>query len=363
MSDKIGIITIHSVFNYGAMLQAYALTEYLKRMNYNSEVIDYRPYKINSEYEIYMRDLFLRPKKILFHLKMKLIKNDKFIRFIDFESNYINKSKKKYIRQSSLKDQNYPLVITGSDQIWNPYITGNDVSFLLDFLPETVSKVAYSSSFGISNIPEFWKEKVASNLKGFDYLGLREESGREILSELIPSINTSLVLDPVFLLPKSHWENLSNDELIPDYDYLLIYSLEVNSEMISNAKKLASKYGLKIVTVHPYKEDYDFADLCVGNAGPKEFISLIRNAKYIVTNSFHGTVFSIIFEKEFICINHSKTGSRMSNLISSLSVPVLNIENIEIYYSSDESKMKLKERILSSQNFLLTSVRLCLNEA
>ena len=361
MSDKIGIITIHSVFNYGAMLQAYALSEYLNSMGYSSEVIDYRPYKINSEYDVYIRDIFLRPKKILFHFKMKLMKKNKFIRFRDFENNYIKKSNKKYIIKKSLNDNNYSLVITGSDQIWNPYITGYDTSFLLDFIPENVSKMAYSSSFGISDIPDCWEEKIAINLRQFDYLGLREEAGRGIVSKIIPNINTSLVLDPVFLLPKSHWEDLSNNDFVPNYDYLLVYSLEVNSEMIHKANKLAEKYSLKILTVHPYQENYDFSDLSIGEAGPKEFISLIRNARYIVTNSFHGAAFSIIFEKEFICINHSKTGSRMSNLISSLDVPTLCVQDVEIYYPSEESKNKLEEKISFSQSFLLNSVKSCLN--
>lgn len=139
----------------------------------------------------------------------------------------------------------------------------------------------------------------------------------------------------------------------------VVYSLEVNDKVISYAQSVAKDKNLKIVTIHPFKNDYDFADLCINQAGPKEFISLIDNAKFVVTNSFHGTAFSLLLDKQFSCVLHSKTGTRMSSLLERLDIEAselsLGKNNIKVpFYEMNElSKIALSKHIKKSQCSLI----------
>lgn len=358
MSKKVGVITIHSVYNYGAMLQAFALSKYLENLGYVSEVIDYRPYELCRNYDFYIKDLFVNPRNALGAIKQSIVKRNQFARFKSFLNNEISTSKKRYSNYRSLKNHDYEILVTGSDQIWNPYITIEDESFLLTFDEKETKKVAYSSSFGISEIPKEWADKVKIALMQFDQLGVREQSGKEIINGLLPNHKVDLVLDPVFLMSSAYWHNLANNSLTPNEPYLLVYSLEINDKIKSYAKAVAGEKNLKIVTIHPFKDDYGFADICINTAGPKEFISLINNAEFVVTNSFHGTAFSIIFDKKFSCVLHSKTGTRMSSLLERLKIVpnMISLSNSdsEIYYyqTTDLSKKELELHIENSKNSL-----------
>ncbi|EIH0731314.1 polysaccharide pyruvyl transferase family protein [Vibrio vulnificus] len=358
MSKKVGVITIHSVYNYGAMLQAFALSKYIESKGYISEVIDYRPYELCRNYDFYLKDLFVNPRNALGAIKQSIVKRKQFTRFKSFLNAEISKSKKRYGSYGSLKNHDYDILVTGSDQIWNPYITVEDESFLLTFDDKGTKKVAYSSSFGVSEIPDLWAEKVKSALKEFKQLGVREQSGKKIINGLLPDKNVDLVLDPVFLMPKNYWCNLADDSLTPNEPYLLVYSLEINDKIKSYAKALAKENKLKIVTIHPFKGDYEFADICVNTAGPKEFISLINNADFVVTNSFHGTAFSILLEKKFSCVLHSKTGTRMSGLLERLhmepkALPLSSTTfDIPYYEVTYQSQTALVKHIENSKNAL-----------
>jgi hypothetical protein len=359
MIKKVGIITIYSVYNYGAMLQAYALSKYIESIGYDSEIIDYRPYALCRDYDFYWKDLLLDPRNALGTLKQSMTKRKQFIRFKDFLKKDIPTSLTRYGHSDTLKSHNYDILVTGSDQIWNPYITSEDENFLLSFDSGNAKKISYSSSFGVSDIPIHWADKVKVALNKFNQLGVREESGVKIINGLLELKNVNLVLDPVFLIPVEYWRKLSNNSLTPKIKYLLVYSLEVNEKIMSYAISLAKVKGLKIVTIHPFKSDYDFADICINEAGPKEFISLIDNAEFIVTNSFHGTVFSIILNKKFSCVLHTKTGTRMSNLLERIGLDTPNIflskDNVKIpfYEMNTQSNMKLKKHIEFSKSCLI----------
>lgn len=358
MSKKVGVLTIHSVYNYGAMLQAFALSKYIESKGYVSEVVDYRPYELCRNYDFYFKDLYADPRNALGAIKQSIVKRKQFTRFKSFLNTEISTSKKRYGNYSSLKNHDYDILVTGSDQIWNPFITIEDESFLLTFDEKRTKKVAYSSSFGVSEIPELWADKVKSALKQFKQLGVREQSGKDIINGLLPDRNVDLVLDPVFLMPNYYWRKLADDSLTPGEPYLLVYSLEVNDKIKSYAKELAIDKNLKIVTIHPFNGDYEFADICVNTAGPKEFISLINNADFVVTNSFHGTAFSILLEKKFSCVLHSKTGTRMSSLLNRLHMEskVLSLGNVGLeipYYEvTEQSQVALEKHIENSKNAL-----------
>jgi hypothetical protein len=320
MKNKLGIITIHSVYNYGAMLQAFALSQYFQSKHIPSEIVDYRPYWLCKDYQFYYRDLVLRPRSALWHLKQYFLHRTKFSRFDRFLAEKMPLSATKYHDLESLKAHDYSVLVTGSDQIWNPFITGWDESYLLTFDQNRSFKIAYSSSFGMSIIPDDWSFTVKKALSSFERLGVRETTGKHIIEALLPDKHVSQVLDPVFLLDDDYWRELSCPELIPEFDYILVYALEVNDEIIKYAAALAASEGLKVVAIHPFIENFDFADLSINEAGPREFIALVDNAKFVVTNSFHGTAFSIILDIPFCCIPHSSTGTRMTSLLSTIGV-------------------------------------------
>ncbi|MEZ8547897.1 polysaccharide pyruvyl transferase family protein [Vibrio cyclitrophicus] len=353
---KIGILTIHSVYNYGAMLQAYALDQYVKSIGFDSEIIDYQPYHLCKDYQFFKRDLILRPYIALAKIKNMLINGKISKKFDDFYYNEMSISSISYGTCQKLGNSEYDILITGSDQIWNPHIVNSDDAYLLSFARNEQIKYAYSSSFGVSDISDDWTKKVNDNLNKFEKIGVREDSGLNILINSNVTVPTETVLDPVFLFDSNYWEELSCNDLNPIDKYLLVYSLEVNQEMRLNAESIAKEKGLKIVTIHPFNDNYDFADICINEAGPKEFLSLIRNAEYVVTNSFHGTVFSLIFDRPLNCILHSKTGTRMASIFSRFSLKPKSVSfserEISIYEHNDSSRVLMESIVLKCKNFL-----------
>lgn len=352
--NRIGIITIHSVYNYGAMLQAFALQKYLSdQKNNHAEVIDYRPYYITRNYSFVLKDLFLDPRNALGALYQSITKARQFKNFNFFLKNYLIKSRRIYTNSKQLKDHDYNILISGSDQIWNPFITGKDEAFLFEYeKKKEINKLAYSSSFGVSSIDNDWSRVIKKNLASFKKIGVREDTGSKIITNLLPKAELQSVLDPVFLIEKEYWSAIAKNSLDPKEKYILVYCLEPNDKLIEVAKKLSYSSGIRLYAIHPFASSFDFVDECINTAGPLEFISLIRNAEFIITNSFHGTAFSIIMEKSFFCIPHSSTGSRMTSLLNRLGINDQDIDRLKPYSTNKDSKKVLNNLINHSKNFL-----------
>lgn len=314
---KVGLLTIHGVYNYGAMLQAYSLQRYLSDLGTNTEIIDYRPYALYRPYGLYFRTLTENPKRFLKSIYTFLFLGRKFSKFKEFDKKYLKKSSRSYQSCSQMKELDYDLVISGSDQIWNPFITSFDEAFLLPF-DKVQRRCAYSSSIGVASVSKDWLNIMEARLQFFDVVAVREKTGCDLIRSICPNINPCNVLDPVFLHDAKYWRDFGGNDLTPKEDYILIYSLEVNDELSSSAILLAKKHKLKIVAIHPFSVQLEGVDIEITNAGPREFTSLIDNARYIVSNSFHGVAFSIIFEKKLVCFPHSATGSRILDLMGKL---------------------------------------------
>jgi len=351
---KIGIMTIHFVYNYGAMLQAFALNEYLRNEGYDSYIIDYRPRFLNKNYRISYLSFFQNPilqtkmiiKKILFPKK-----------YVNFE----NFLKEQLHCTSSIgwksKSEKCGIVIAGSDQIWNMNVVNYDATYLLDFANESQKKISYASSFGSHQIDETWNEVVRDNLRSFDAIAVREETGAEIVNGLHIDRTPEVVVDPVFLLSSSKWSTLGQKPSGFSYsDYILYYMLEENQNMIDSLYKLKRMTNLKIISVHPTLIKNRIGDISLNNIGPREFVWLIENANYVVSNSFHGTCFSVLFGKKMIIGEHSKTNTRMENLIKNLKIPFLelekNNERIKYLEPGNESRERLQDYIGKSKEFL-----------
>lgn len=340
---KIGTITFHESINYGALLQTYALQNYLNNQGYDSEVIDYR----NSERGI--KNLSVS-RKAVHHIWHRFIKNiligeTRQRKTLNFIKVNIPLSKTKYFNSAMLHEAppKYDIYITGSDQVWNPVNTSGDSSYFLTFAPKDKLKMSYAPSFGVTVLEDKYKLKYKEWLEGIDLVSIRENEGKAIIKD-ISGKDAVVTVDPTLLLEKKDWENIS----VPYKNkkpYVLCYYMpgdKIVERAISKlAKKIAKNNNWDVISVG----QKEYMKLIPGNkkifdAGPDEYIGLFQNASFVLTNSFHGTVFSIIFNKPFyVPINYCLTEEKvLSSRITTL-LRMLNIEN-RIISANEEFRIK-----------------------
>ena len=324
---KIKTITCHDVYNSGASLQAYALMNYLQQKGNDVEIIDYKPEYLSKHYKLgvitnpkYEKNLILKITYLILKFPERILALRNKKKYDLFKDNYLKITERRYISNEELK-RNLPeadIYICGSDQIWNSkFNNGKDPAFYLDFVPENKIKASYAASFATDSIDEKMRDIVRERISRLDYVGVREISALNILDDL--NIKQGVqVLDPVFLLDKYQWEKLTY-EVSKNEKYIFVYDFDGNELIKDIAIKMANEKNLKIYTV--FKTDY--SDRAIKRMGPLDFISYIKNAEFVISNSFHGTAFSIIFEKQFVVINRKESiNTRMRDLLS-----ILNISN------------------------------------
>jgi hypothetical protein len=209
------------------------------------------------------------------------------------------------------------IYFAGSDQIWNPSLpNGNDPAFFLNFAPSNAIKASYAASFSISELNQTVFPFMKQMLSSFHHISVREKSGLRILESLGISGGT-LVSDPVFLLDESHWQSMCNYPV--GEKYVFVYDQENNASIKEAAKALAKAKNLRIFAISGLYPKF-YAHKRINNAGPIEFLGLIKNCDYCLTNSFHCMAFSLIFKKQFFLFkrNHENVNSRMLDLLSYL---------------------------------------------
>lgn len=314
---RICTITHHTVPNYGAVLQAYALQQAISDLGYNSEILNYREKRAARFYH----QSFLAQNKIkemIRHFMYYSIFRKRNKLFNDFIQNRLKISGKYHFKTLKNANCKYDLFIAGSDQVWNLDLHQNDTSYFLDFVNDNRKKGSYAASFGYAILPEQYREITQKNLETFSYINIREESGVKIAEEFVKR-DVHQVVDPTLLLSKAHWETLVK---AVDYNnYILVYEICRLNASYEYALNLAKQTGKKIIAITPFDRLKGVAYLgnieWVNFLSPEEFLSIIYYADYIVTSSFHGTVFSILFEKKFFCTMDSAK-STINNRIASL---------------------------------------------
>jgi len=322
---RIGIITFQRIGNYGAELQAYALGAKLRHMGYAAENIDYLYYKhprhISSAMERPTIPVTFknRLKILLFPLVAALrnresqrTKRARMIRFNDwFTKNVCVGREYRSVMSLYYDPPKYDVYMVGSDQIWNPRICSNIAPYFLDFAPDGARCVSYASSFGVNELsgPVFYKYKQW--LKRFSYIGLREKSGVNIVKGMALDAKVAHVLDPTLLLTVEDWSRVAIEpNKKPHGTYLLLYDLIASSETVALAKRWANQNGWDVIRIGD------------GAYGPGEFIWLFSHAEAVVTNSFHGTVFSILHHRQFYSVIPTgvTNAGRIESLLQSLSL-------------------------------------------
>lgn len=300
---QIGVVTFFDANNYGAVLQTYALQEFLKQNNIKSCILNYKWHPDDKVRSLRGFLYYLKYKK---YIKKKKYSFSEFLNKCNFSSFY---------NKENIKEANYECerFVVGSDQVWNSKWNFNSDVFYLTF---TDQKFSYAASFGsVSSISSYRHILIRDDLSKFKSLSVRENSAVEYLENL--GLKASSNIDPVFLLDKPTWEKIS---IVPKFDkYLLIYSLENNEEMISFAKVYAKKNNLTPVIIVDTKKKSLYGCKVVSFCSPDEFLGLFNKASAIVTNSFHGTAFSILFQKSkffvFLQKNKNAPNDRMIDLL------------------------------------------------
>lgn len=323
---KIGTLTFPGSPSHGASLQMYALYSAIKNMNIDVSVINYISPTFNYKKTI---------KKDLKTRIINLILKDTETSFKEFESKIKVFPQVPITTTDNLREytSSFDRIIVGSDQVWNPIVTGNDMNFYLEFCNDNRKKASYAPSFGVNEIAKKDKEKISNLLSQFSYLSTREERGKELIYELIGK-EAPIVLDPTFLIKKEDWRKLKKPSGARG-DYVFFYTIKPSEKLEKSAKEFAKKHHCKYIYIsgglHGVLDKFNPNKHPVFGVGPAEFLDLIDNAKYVFTNSFHGAALSIILNKNFYVEFSSDTNSRLITLIKSfeLNDHIINCDNFK----------------------------------
>lgn len=329
---KTAIVSCYFQHNYGSMLQAYATQMALDKLDYENETIDIAGFnhEIKKAKILYFAKASLTSDILISKLGMaknvlikKFSKND-YARLSKVRSDRFDAFGKKYFRLSSRYsskeelgkkcDDNYSSVLVGSDQLWLPGNIAADY-YTLNFVPTTVNSIAYATSFGQSSLPKDSVKKATIFLKKIKHIGVREESGQKLVKKLAGR-NVPVVCDPTLLFTGDEWMKIQKKEPIIKGKYILCYFLGNNPPHREFAEKLKKETGCKIVALTHLdefvKSDEGYADETPYNIDPADFLNLIRNAEYVCTDSFHCSVFSILYKKEFYTFRRYNRNTRQS---------------------------------------------------
>lgn len=372
---KIGIVTWFHYKNYGTVLQAYALQSFLKSQGYKCELINYIP--LNNKTLIQKIKLGNFKKRILNKIESYRFKflsevekeelkkrNNKFEKFLNKNIDFTSKI---YSYDDLLKlNDMFDCFICGSDQIWNP----NNLNgfYFLDFVNDKRKKISYAPSFGVKYIQPSKEIKIQQWINKFDKISVREEDGANILNNLTQK-DVQVVVDPTLLLSSKIWKEISINPGITD-DYILCYFLGDKKEYWEILDKLNKITNYKIVVIpikfNSYLKKYEIRI----STGPEEFLGLIKNARLILTDSFHGTIFSLLFEKDFYVFKRfsdsdkKSQNSRIYNILKMVNLEDRIIDKNIILNNSSISIVKYKqikeildEKIKKSKSFLLNALK------
>ena len=360
---KTGILTFHSAYNFGASLQAWALQTKLEELGVDAYMINYRPNIIDDLYNPMAHKRGIAKTR----LYRKWYNSDQMLRYDNYEGfikNQFHLMGEAY-NYKELMEQRFDLdaCIVGSDQVWNVEHTGGDDAYFLDFLNSGIRKISYAASIVSDYIMPENVKMFEKGLASFDAISVREKTAKGLLTDYTDK-NIDVVLDPTLLLDVKQYDRIKKPVEYKE-KYILVYMMERNKELISLARYMSRLMGLPIVQRRQnviFKNE--LKPMYTYTAG--EFLSCIEQAEFVLTNSFHGTVFSILYGKPFISMLHSDTGSRTIDLLSTLGLEShlmykLNkekcIQTLQ-FDNQDEVYQKIVEQRKNSINFLKNALQI-----
>ncbi|PSN14676.1 polysaccharide pyruvyl transferase family protein [filamentous cyanobacterium CCT1] len=344
---NIGILTFHHTTNYGATLQAYALSRFIQDQGHDVEFINYQPEKA---VKVYNDTLYFRARKR--EITGNLLKDLKMRWFV---KKRMKVGKCVYSDSHSLKKAhfNYDAVFVGSDEVWNiNSFRGYDTSYFLDFLSSKTRKISYAASFGSTISLADQKEAITDFISDFDRISVRDSNSLNLIQSECKA-NAEKVLDPTFLID---FEQIANKP--KSKECVLIYG-KIPEPLTASVKKVSTKLNLPIVSIG-YANG--IADANLLGVSPEEWLSCFSKANYIFTSFFHGTIFSILFKKPFTVFSAEQKKAKLTDLLTDLDlndrIHSSTCKN-DIDFSSIDYKLvfeRVEEKRLTSKKFLLESL-------
>lgn len=323
---KVGILTFPHSPSLGAMLQMRSLYHAVESMGHDVEIINYVSDKVNHQIKHK-----LTARSIVIKLLSFFFIKDAAPSFKRFEEELKMFPKTPSFSEETLRavERRYDRIIVGSDQVWNPVVTGNDMNFYLEFCNDVSKKASYAASFGYTGVPSEDEARISELLGAFSYLGVRERQGAELVKKLTGR-DASLVLDPTLLVDADYLRSLEGS-VRRNKKYVLFYSIKPSPGLYQRAAEYAERYGLELVTIGGrMRERFDPRKHPAFGVGPKEFLRLVDDAECVFTNSFHGTAISVAMHTDFYVEFSSDTNSRLVNLTEMLGLTERIVDENEL---------------------------------
>jgi len=331
LNMNIALITLHRAENYGSVLQTLALQNKLKELGHGVTTLDYYPERFTKKGLLKrLENKIPKFKNPLFLLAAKMLIYPSYLRkglvFGRFLHKYLNLSDVSFATNEEAKGlfEDADAYCTGSDQVWNSHWNeGVEKALFLDFVPKNKLVFSYAASIGLSELPECEKDITRQLLDKYEFISVRENTGVEIIKQLGRE-DVVQSLDPTLLMNKEEWDSYTDDSYIQK-EYILTYNLHHDLEIDKYAQALSKKYHIPV-----YNISYNWHDIirrgklqwCPSVEG---FLGLIKHARFVIADSFHATVFSIIFERPFVTITPEVASSRISSLMAMLELSDRNI--------------------------------------
>lgn len=374
---KIGLITFHRSNNCGSMLQAFALQQKLKDLGYDPTIIDFSSKGQRELYSI-MPSFFLNGKFKKSQVKLwflcipykKLLKKES-LDYNYFIDKYFILTKRKYLNNKSLCEETFKFdaYITGSDQVWNINCVDADDAYFLNFVKEG-RKIAYATSLGANDIKKTSSnpDKYVNFLKTFNYISVREKNAVSQITTLSNRNDIQMHIDPTLFMTQKEWtDSIEIGNRLVKGEYIFYYAFNYSKEVNNTVLKISQKYNLPVYIIDV--KNWGARGLKnIGfklspKFGPAAFINLIKYAKLVLTTSFHGTVFSVIFNKPFWYIEssmHNIKDDRAVSLLSQLELPS-RLQNSKYLLTHDAMETwdfdKVQNRITELQNQAYTFLK------
>jgi len=338
-------------YNYGSILQAYALQSELKELGIDDyEIICQYGKKVasisNLKEKIKRIGIRQSFKRVVWKFGFKKLR-DRNRNIQSFVDNYLHVSEKEYNEENIVEANNvYDGFVCGSDQIWNPKLTDVNSMYWLTFASNEKLKFSYAPSIGVDKFSDEQKEAIKNNLLSFKGISSREENGTNLINDALGTNKCVTVLDPTLLVNRKIWDNISSSKNQYNEKYIFVYMLRGTKKQRKLIEEFAQLKGLKIVTM-PFLDnekieiyDFKFGDIKLWDASPADFITVIRNAEYVFTDSFHCMLFSCMYHRDFYTfpkigqaqinrmLNFQKLVSASEHMISD-EIDVNEIENVK----------------------------------
>lgn len=383
---KVALAINYDYHDYGGMLQAFATQRFLEKQEIESDAINFDNVKRDiswRKWKYFLSNIMdisiVKEKSRLIEKKIRQKTNARLKAQMAERDNAFDKFCTSHFKVSrpfaswddmaKASQKEYDAVIVGSDQLWLPSNVMADY-YTLNWVPEKVKKIAYATSFGIGSIPQKYKETYRKYLTRIDYLSARETSGQEIISELTDR-SVPLVNDPALLLDANGWDEVIKDKPIINDKYIFCYFMGDNPEQREFVKRLAKEKGLKIVALLHLDQfietDEHYADYTPWDISPDDFVNLVKYAEYVCTDSFHGTVFSIIYSRNFFTFKRFNkkaslsTNTRITSLLTRLGLMDRLVLDMDSKKAFDIDWKKIQSGVSqfrkASSEYLLNAIR------